>query len=242
MKSGGDILNSPSHLFTLDSMSASKKITGHLGKNKVKFEIVTHKKVYTAYDLAQTLGHTLDGIAKTLLVHADIPEIRKKGKLHYVLVVPASYNIDLAKVKRLLKAKKVDFVKEKMIGKLGVKPGAISPFGSVRGFGVVMDKALLKTKEILVGAESFTESVRMKVKDFVAIEAPVVGVIGKRNKLKLQSKGRRGGGDPKRKAKKGDRTAKKKVVRKPVKKKFSRKAGKRMATRTPVKGQTRRKR
>lgn len=223
-------------------MSASKKITGYLGRNKVKFEIVTHKKVYTAYDLAQTLGHSLDGIAKTLLVHADIPEIRKKGKLHYVIVVPASYNIDLAKVKRLLKAKKVDFVKEKAIGKLGVKPGAISPFGSVRGFGVVMDTVLLKTKEILVGAESFTESVRMKVKDFVAIEAPVVGVIGKKNKLKLQS--RRGAVKPKRKPKKGKRTAKKKVVKKPVKKKLPKKVGKRkrVATRTPVTRPARRKR
>ncbi|MFC1703044.1 aminoacyl-tRNA deacylase, partial [Patescibacteria group bacterium] len=179
-------------------MSASKKITGHLGKNKVKFELVEHKKVYTAYDLAQTLGHKLDGIAKTLLVHADIPEVQKKGKLHYVIVVPASYNIDLTKVKKLLKAKKVDFVKEKAIAKLGVKPGAISPFGSARGFGVVMDKALLKTKDILVGAESFTESVRMKVKDLVAIEAPIVGVIGKKNKLKLQKKAA-----PKKKSKKG---------------------------------------
>ena len=49
-------------------MSIPKKYLNHLQKNKISFEIVPHKKVYTAYDLAQTLGEKLDGVVKSLLL------------------------------------------------------------------------------------------------------------------------------------------------------------------------------
>lgn len=169
-------------------MSAAKTITVYLGKNKVKFEVVPHKTVFTAYDLAQTLGAKLDDIAKTLLVKVEIPVLKKKEKRMYLVVLPASYRVDLDKVKKLLKATDIGFVKEQAMKKLGIEPGALSPFGMARGFGVVLDKALLKTKDVIVGAESFTESLRMKIKDYVKLEKPVVGSFGKKSDLKLQKK------------------------------------------------------
>lgn len=167
-------------------MPVSKKITLHLGKNKVKFDVVEHKKVYTAYDLAQTLGEKLENIAKTLLVEAELPALKKKGKNYFVVVLPASYRVELGKVKKALKASRVALAAEKAMKKLGIQPGALTPFGSLRGLGVIVDKALLKTKSALVGAESFTESLRMKVKDLVKVEHPIVAAIGKRTGLKLQ--------------------------------------------------------
>ncbi len=190
-------------------MSASKKITVHLGKKNVKFEVVKHRKVYTAYDLAQTLGTELDKVAKTLLVRAELPALKKKDERHYVVVVPASYYLDLGKLKKALGAKKIELVFEKGMKKFGILPGALSPFGSLRGFGVVVDKGLLKTKEAIVGAESFTESLRMKVKDLVAAESPLVAIIGKKNKMKLQAKAK-----PKRKPRKG-KGKPKKATKKP---------------------------
>ncbi len=191
-------------------MPLNKKITLHLGKKNIKFDVVEHKKVFTAYDLAQTLGEKLDSIAKTLLVEADLPSVEKKGKNYFVVVVPASYRVELQKVKKALKAKRVALAPEKVMAKLGIEPGALSPFGSLRGLGVVLDKTLLKTKEAIVGAESFTESLRMKVKDLMALEKPVVGAIGKRAGLKLQKK-------PGKQAK----------AKKAAKKRPTRKAGKR---------------
>ncbi len=168
-------------------MSANKKITVHLGKKNVKFEVVKHKKVYTAYDLAQTLGTDLDKIAKTLLVKAEIPTLKKKESRYYVVVLPASYYVEFAKLKKLLKAAKVQMAPEHVMKKLGIEPGALSPFGSLRGLGVVVDKTLLKTKDAIVGAESFTESLRMKMKDILKAESATVGTIGKKNKMKLQT-------------------------------------------------------
>jgi len=90
------------------------------------------------------------------------------------------------------------------MAKLGIEPGALSPFGSLRGLGVVLDKALLKTKQAIVGAESFTDSLRLKVKDLVKMEAPVIGTIGKKSGLKLQKKAA-----PKKASKKKVRPSKK---------------------------------
>jgi prolyl-tRNA editing enzyme YbaK/EbsC (Cys-tRNA(Pro) deacylase) len=167
-------------------MSASKKITAHLGKQKIAFEVVKHRKVFTAYDLAQTAGEKLENVAKTLLVKVELPSLKKKDERYYTIVVPASYYIDLGKLKKALKAKKIELVLEKGMKKLGIEPGALTPFGSLRGFGVVVDKALLKSQKALVGAESFTEHLRMKVKDIVKAENPIVAAFGKKNTMKLQ--------------------------------------------------------
>jgi len=192
-------------------MTISKKIKLHLGKKNVKFDVVEHKKVFTAYDLAQTLGEKLDNIAKTLLVEVDLPQLKKKGKNYFVVVVPASYRVELNNVKKALKASRVALAPEKVMAKLGIEPGALSPFGSLRGLGVVLDKTLLKTKQAIVGAESFTESLRMKVKDLVKAEGPVIGSVGKKSGLKLQKK--TAAKKPAKRRKSSRKAAKKKVRR-----------------------------
>ncbi|MFC1638877.1 aminoacyl-tRNA deacylase [Patescibacteria group bacterium] len=188
---------------------ASKKILKHLEKHGVKFQLVPHKKVYTAYDLAQTAGTKLDEIAKTLLVKAELPELKKRGK-YYVIVLPASYNVDLKKVKKAIKAKKVELAPEKVFKKLGIEPGALSPFGSQHDFDVVVDKGLAKAKKAVVGAESFVESLHLKVKDLIELEDATVEFVGKKNTLKIQKK---------KSAPKKKRVAKGKPKKKPAAKK-----------------------
>ncbi len=153
--------------------------------------MVPHKKVYTAFDLAQTLGEKLEKIAKTLLIQAEIPEVKKVAKKNYVVVVPASYRANFEKIKKALKAKKVSIAPEKMITKLGVQPGALSPFGKMHDLEILLDKALLKAKDVIVGAESFTESLRMKVKDLHKIEDAVVAAFGDKAKAGKSSKKRK---------------------------------------------------
>ena len=59
-------------------MAVSKKVLSYLDGKKISYEIVPHKKVFTAYDLAQTLGEELNKIAKTLLVKVELPQLKKK--------------------------------------------------------------------------------------------------------------------------------------------------------------------
>ena len=154
-------------------MAIPKKLLSHLDKNKVKYEVLKHRTVFTAYDLAQTMKAKLQEIAKTVLVKVD--------KQYYLVVVPAHYNLDFGKVKKILKAKKAKIAKEgEMKSKFKVKPGAITPFGTIHKLGVLVDTALLKTRDAIFTAGSFTESIRMKTKDFLKVEEPKTGSIGKK--------------------------------------------------------------
>lgn len=154
-------------------MPIPKKLLSHLDKNKIKYEILKHKTVYTAYDLANTLKKKLSEIAKTLLVKAD--------KEYYLVVIPAHYRLDLGKLKKLLKSKKIEIAKENIMQKVfKIKPGAITPFGAIHKTGVFIDRALLKTQSIIMGAGSFTESLRLKIKDFLKLEDPILGSFGNR--------------------------------------------------------------
>jgi Ala-tRNA(Pro) deacylase len=102
----------------------------------------------------------------------------KADKDYHLVVLSAHRRLNLAALKKLLGAKKITIARESdMAREMKVKPGALTPFGKLHKLNVVVDKGLLKTQKALFGAGSFTESVRMKMKDFVKSEEPTVGNI-----------------------------------------------------------------
>ncbi len=203
-------------------MAISKDIRKYLDKKGVKYQVVTHRKVFTAYDLAQTLGESLDKVAKTLLLAVELPEVKSKGK-YYVVAVPASYKVELDKVKKALRARKVEIATEKAMKKLGLELGALSPFATLHELELMLDKALLKSKDILVRAGSLTDSIRLRAKDLHKMENALAGVFGKKSGVKLQMKRK-----PKRKHQAGRKSTKgkKKSARTPAKKAKRSAAGK----------------
>lgn len=151
-------------------MPISAKLQKHLVQNKVVYDVVPHRTVFTVYDLAQTTKVKLNTIVKTLLVKAD--------KDYVLAVLPAHLRLDLAALKKQLKAKTVSLAKEKeMLTKFKVKPGAMTPFGSLYKVSVIMDKSLLKAEKVLMGAGSFTESLRLKMKHYLKAEQPATAKI-----------------------------------------------------------------
>ena len=154
-------------------MAIPAKVTKHLTLKKIKFEIIPHKTVFTVYDLAQTTKEKLNHIVKTLLVKTD--------KDYVLAVVPAHLRLDLAALKKHLGAKSVSLAKEKdMQTKFNVKPGAMTPFGSMYKLSVVVDKSLTKAEKMLFGAGTFTESLRLKMKDYLKTEDPQLAKISKK--------------------------------------------------------------
>lgn len=163
-------------------MPVPKQIINYLDKKGAKYAIVTHRKVYTAYDAAQTLRKKLDEIVKNLLVKTD------KG---FVLVLlPASKNVNLKDLKKLMNAqgkgvKTVEIPKEgAMVRLLKVKPGALSAFGRLHDLEVYMDKNLRKAKKVIFSSGSFTESLEMAINEFEKLEQPVVGAFSAVKKFK----------------------------------------------------------
>ena len=152
-----------------------KPLENLLKKTKTKFKLLTHKKVYTAFDEAETQGKKLGEIAKAVLVKVD------KGLA--LVVVPAGKYIDFKGIKKALKAKKVSIAKELDITKkLKTKIGLLHPFGNLYKIPTLLDRALAKSKKIIAAAGSYTDSVELSVKDFEKIVSPIKGVFSKKKK------------------------------------------------------------
>ncbi len=144
-------------------MPVPKKVKDYLDKQGIDYDEISHKVVYTAYDAARTLKRELKEIAKNLLVQAD--------KTYALVIVPADKRINLDKLKKVLGVKRVSIPKEQaMIKILKIKPGSLTSFGKLHQLEVVVDKAMVSTKKAVFSAGSLTDSVFMKVKDFLQLE------------------------------------------------------------------------
>ena len=72
----------------------------------------------------------------------------------------------------------MEIVKETQIKKiLKEAPGVLTAFGSVHHMDVVLDRALLKAEKVIFNAGSFTESLRLRMKDYVKVEHPKTGTV-----------------------------------------------------------------
>ncbi len=131
------------------------KVKKFLEKTKIKYEILEHKTVYTAVDKSSTLHVPAKQVGKTLVVKLD-------SKLGIVLI-PADRNLDKNKLKKVAKAKKIDFVSERVIkNKLkGVKVGAVPPLGSLWKLPTFVDRALMNNPKIIINAGLPTLSLRL---------------------------------------------------------------------------------
>ena len=161
-------------------MAISKRLIKKLDDLSAKYEIIVHKKVYTAYDTAQTTKKKLEQIVKTLMV--------KAGSTYYLIHVPANKNLNLEKLAKVLNVKKVTIPSEKQIAKaLSIKPGSLTAFGFMHKVETVIDRSLLKVKKAVFSSGSLTESIEMPVKEFVRLtDEYVEGVFTIAKKIKKQ--------------------------------------------------------
>ena len=158
------------------------KLVKYLEAAGVKHEILEHRTVYTALDVAATMRRKLSEIAKSLLVKVD--------QDYYLVLLPADYNLDIEKLKKTVgkaRGKAVKVVKipgEKIVEEaLKVKVMTITAFGKLHKLGVVMEKKLVDTKKAIFSAGSSNHSVEMAVKDFIKLETPILGSFGIKRKI-----------------------------------------------------------
>ncbi len=156
-----------------------KKILNHLQKTNLKHEVIPHKKVYTSYDASQTLKVHPKQIVKSLIV---------KIKNNFALVLlSADKNIDFKKLAKQFGAKEIDIKipKEKVLmEKLGIKPGTAHVFGDLYKIPVVVERDLAKLKEAIFSSGSLTESIKLKVGDFIKHQEASIAQFGITKKFK----------------------------------------------------------
>ena len=140
-------------------MAVPKKIINFLEKSKVKYEIIKHKTVFTAFDKSQTLKVPEKIVGKTLI-------LKTNNSLAFVLI-PANKNLDIKKIKKKIKKEKVEFASERLIkNKIkGVKLGAIPPFGNLWKYPTFIDNSIKKEKEIILNGGDWNFSIKIFTKD-----------------------------------------------------------------------------
>lgn len=151
------------------NMTVLKRLKEYLEKNQVSFEVGYHQRVYTAQEIAAAEHVRGKELAKVVMVRAD-------GKM-VMLVLPASYRVDMEKLKGILKSKKVEKAKEEEFQDLfaDCEVGAMPPFGNLYNLDVWVDQVLTEDKEIVFNAGSHVETLKIRYGDYARLVNPKVG-------------------------------------------------------------------
>ena len=148
-----------------------RKLLEFLNSNNIKFVTISHSEAYTSQEIAASAHIPGKEMAKTVMVKSD-------GKMTMV-VLPASYKIDLKKLKEAAGAKKIELASEQEFAELfpDCEIGAMPPFGNLYGMEVFVAATLTEDEEIAFNAGSHTELIRLSFKDFKRLVTPKVVTI-----------------------------------------------------------------
>ena len=148
---------------------AVKKLIEFLDSNKIKYKTITYSPVYTAQETAATAHISGNELAKTVVIKID-------GRMA-MAVLPASYKIDIERLRKAAGADKVELAHEKEFENrfLDCDIGAMPPFGNLYGMDVFVAEKLTEDEEIAFNAGSHAELIRVAYRDFERSVKPTVG-------------------------------------------------------------------
>ena len=140
-----------------------------LQNRDVPFEMMAHDRTYTAQTLAAAVHVCGDEVAKTVLLWTDDD--------YLLAILPATHTIDLDRVESMLGMNTVELATEKECGARfpDCELGALPPFGSRYGMKTIIDESLMRDDEIVFEGNTHSQAIRMKVKDYMALENATVG-------------------------------------------------------------------
>ena len=141
-----------------------KSLLKFLEDNKIKYEIIKHKTVYTAIDAAGTQHVKPDEIVKTLVMNLY--------NKYALALLSASKNLDKNKFKKAVNAwtkknnaktvRKIGFAKEIWMKKnIKGSVGATPPFGELIGMPTFVETSLLKQKNLFINTGDYEYSVKL---------------------------------------------------------------------------------
>lgn len=146
----------------------ANKLKDFLDSQKVKYLSLRHSPAYTAQEIAASVHVKGQEMAKTVMVILD-------GKMA-MAVVPASHQVDFARLKSAAGARDVVLAAEREFKDLfpDCDVGAMPPFGNLYGMDVFVSRALTEDKEIAFNACSYSELIRVAFEDFRRLVNPKI--------------------------------------------------------------------
>jgi len=144
------------------------KLKEFLNKENVKFVSITHSVAYTAQEIAWITHTPGKELAKTVMVKID--------DALAMAVLPASYHVDLSRLKAAAGANSIAVATEREFRSQfpDCETGAMPPFGNLYKMTVYADASLAADKEIAFNAGTHRELIRIAWDDFDRLVHPVI--------------------------------------------------------------------
>ena len=149
-------------------MSISRTLNTYLDHERVHYDVLRHPEAFRAAEIAHTLQTPEKEMAKVVIVKVDARFV--------MTVLPASWSVDLHRLKDVFRTRHVRLATENEIKDLfpDCELGAMPPFGNLYGLPVYVDQSLTEDEEIVFQAGTHSDAVRMRYMDFAALVFPVV--------------------------------------------------------------------
>ena len=144
------------------------KLREFLDSQHIKYLVISHSLAYTTQGVAALAHVSGKELAKTVIVKID-------GILA-MAVVPASFHVDLDRLKTLTGAQTVELASESEFKDAfpDCETGAMPPFGNLYDMWVYADVKLAENEEITFSAGTHRELVRMDWDDMLRLVNPTV--------------------------------------------------------------------
>lgn len=167
-------------------MTLFEKIIQLLKENSVWYQVLEHEPVYTSQQAAAVrpdVSLRQGAKAMVLRVQKSIRQLADKNQnddsTHHSFVMvalPGDKKMDLHKVAKFLGAKDATLASPEEVERvIGVKIGAVSPFGNLSGLTVLVDRGLLANQKIAFNAGDHRKTVIMNSSDYQTLSQAKVG-------------------------------------------------------------------
>ena len=144
------------------------KIRDVLNREKIEYEVLEHKPVFTSKEAAEVRGTELKQGCKALICKTEEGYIQA--------VVSGAKELDILKLQKLTLFKKIELANAKEVRQVtGCNIGSVPPFGNLFGLKVYFDKSVVENDIVAFNAGQHTKSIKMKAKDLARVVNPVVG-------------------------------------------------------------------
>jgi Ala-tRNA(Pro) deacylase len=145
----------------------------YLDEMGVTYSLSRHPAVYTAQALAEVEHVPGRQVVKPVVVLAD-------GRF-VLCALPASYRIDLAKMRELLHAKSVALADEVLLRELfpDCELGAEPPIGRLYGLPTYVDPAVIADERVTFQAGTHVDAITMHMSDYRRITQGQIATIGR---------------------------------------------------------------
>jgi len=144
------------------------KLREFLDSHHIKYLVISHSLAYTAQGVAALVHVSGKRLAKTVIVKVD-------GILA-MAVVPASFHVDVDRVRVLTGGNSVEIASEREFQNAfpDCELGAMPPFGNLYDMAVYADASLADHEEITFSAGTHRELVRMNWADMRRLVKPTI--------------------------------------------------------------------